>query len=208
MNIEKKHFEYLVIQRGEVSDYRHDFKQWKAAYERSLMEIFSSIHPVLPAECTSVLDIGGGLGGIDLHLLAHYGADTRICILDGLDCPPEVNWHDKPFNHAGVAKDFHAKNGNDALEVVFPAPDPKRKFDLIVSFAAYCFHIMPYDYFEAVRNAMHEDTILIFDVRKRDDWLQDIVKEWGKPIVLKRGEKFVRLAFRCKQSLSSVAVGQ
>lgn len=209
MIIEKKHFEYLVVQRGEVSDQRHDFKKWKAAYERSLMEIFSTIHPVLPVHCRSVLDIGGGLGGIDLHLVTHYGAGFRVCVLDGLDCPPEVESHCKPFSNAEVTRDFHRKNGNQNIEVVFPAPKPPRKFDLIVSFAAYCFHILPGDYLDVVKESMHEQTVLIFDVRRsRRDWLETLIREFGKPIVLKQAEKYVRLAFRCEQSLSSVAVGQ
>jgi methyltransferase family protein len=209
MIIEPSHFEYLVIQRGEVSDKRHNFKAWKTAYETSLMDIFTSIHPVLPQRCGSVLDIGGGLGGIDLHLVSHYGPDTQVCVLDGLDCPPKVNWHNQPFNNAEVTKDFHRKNGNENIEVVFPRPDPPRKFDLIVSFAAYCFHILPCDYFEVVAESMHENTVLIFDVRRQSpDWLKECIVMWGKPIVLQRREKFVRLAFRCDPSLSFAAVGQ
>lgn len=209
MIIEPSHFKYLVIQRGEVSDQRHDFKKWKAAYESSLLDIFSSIHPCLPQRCRSVLDIGGGLGGIDLLLVSHYRADLQVCILDGLDCPPEVQWHNKPFNHAGVTEDFHQKNGNEHIEVVFPRPKPPRKFDLIVSFAAYCFHIHPNDYLDVLRESMHEKTVLIFDVRRtKRDWLEVLVREFGKPLVLKQGEKFVRLAFRCDPSLSSAAVGQ
>jgi hypothetical protein len=208
MIIEPSHFEYLVIQRGEVSDQRHNFKKWKEAYERSLMDIFTSIHPCLPPRCRSVLDIGGGLGGIDLHLVAHYGAALEVCVLDGLDCPPKVQWHNQPFNHAKVTKDFHRKNGNENIEVVFPAPSPPRKFDLIVSFAAYCFHILPCDYLEVVKESMHEKTILIFDVRRaRRDWLEQLLREFGKPLVIKQGEKFVRVAFKCDQSLSSAAVG-
>lgn len=209
MIIEPHHFEYLVIQRGEVSDHRHEFAAWKKAYQKSLMEIFSSIHPVLPARCRSVLDIGGGLGGVDLHLVAHYGADTEIVVLDGLDCPPRVVLHCEPFNNAEVTIDFHKKNGNDNIEVVFPAPNPPRKFDLIVSFAAYCFHIPPSEYMEVVKQSMHEDTVLIFDVRRMlRHYVEQLIVEFGKPIVLKKTDKLVRLAFRCAPSLSSVAVGQ
>lgn len=208
MIIEPSHFEYLVIQRGEVSDHRHNFGQWKAAYEKSLMEIFTSIHPALPQRCRHILDIGGGLGGIDLLLVGHYGAGTKVSILDGLDCPPKVEWHNKPFNNAAVAKDFHRKNGNDNIQVCFPAPSEPTKFDLIVSFAAYCFHILPCDYLDTVKASMHDKTILIFDVRRhRRDWLETLIKEFGVPVVLKKGEKFVRLAFKCDPSLSSAAVG-
>jgi hypothetical protein len=209
MIIEPNHFEYLVIQRGEVSEHRQNFKKWKDAYERSLMEIFSSIHPCLPAGARSVLDIGGGLGGIDLHLVGHYGAGFEVCILDGMEDPPKVEWHHKTFNHAGVTTDFHVKNGNKKITVCFPKPFVPKKFDLIVSFAAYCFHIIPSDYFDVVRESMHENTVLIFDVRRtKRDWVEMAVREWGKPIVLKQAEKYVRLAFRCDPTLSSAAVGQ
>lgn len=207
MIIEPEHFRYLVIQHGSVSDQRHDLKAWKQAYENSLMELFSTIHPVLPENCETVLDIGGGLGGIDLKLVQHYGGKLHVSILDGLDCPADVQWHHKPFSNAKVAMDFHKKNGNENVSCCWPAPSPPRKFDLIVSFAAYCFHIPPADYIDVVKESRHESTVCIFDVRKeRPQYLLELVKALGKPVVLKQAKKYVRLAFGCEQ-LSSSAVG-
>lgn len=197
MIIEPDHFRYLMIQRGEVSDHRHDFQAWKTAYEQSLLRIFMSIKRVLPEKCSSVLDVGSGLGGIDVLLARHYG-QLDVCLLDGIDCKAEVHKHREPFNNAAVAMDFQRKNGNHSVECCFPTP-PARTFDLIVSFAAWCFHIAPEVYIDAVKAAMHADTVLILDVRKRSDWCEALTSAFGRPAFLEQGEKYLRLAFRCRQ---------
>lgn len=197
MIIEPEHFRYLVIQRGEVSDERHDFKAWNAAYEQSLLRIFMSIRSALPERCSSVLDIGSGLGGIDVLLAKHYG-QLDICLLDGIDGPAEVHKHREPFSNAAVALDFQRKNGNHNVTCCFPAP-PARTFDLIVSFAAWCFHVAPVEYIDAAKAAMHAKTVLILDVRTRSDWYDALREAFGSPVILKQERKYLRVAFRCRQ---------
>ncbi len=207
MIIEPSHFEYLSIQRGEVSDYRHDFDQWKKAYLGSLREIAESIWPVIPKDCENVLDIGGGMGGIDLLLSRRYKT-AQFSILDGLEYKPHVYNHNIPFANAEVAMDFHKKNGNDRVSFCWPGPSPPRKFDLVLSFAAYFFHIAPVSYWKMLQESVHENTCIIFEVRReRRDWLTQLVKAFGKPTVLAKREKFVRVGFRCAQSSSLQAAG-
>lgn len=205
MIIEPEHFRYLVIQRGEVSDQRHDFRAWKAAYEQSLLRVFMSIRSTLPAQCSSVLDIGSGLGGIDVLLARHYG-HLDICLLDGIDCPAEVHKHREPFSNATVAMDFQHKNGNHGVTCCFPKP-PDRTFDLIVSFASWCFHIEPAEYIDAAKAAMHEKSTLILDVRTRSDWYDALREAFGSPTILKQETKYLRIAFNCRQQSSSPAAG-
>lgn len=199
MRIDPEHFEYLVIQRGEVSDARHDFEVWKKAYEASLKVIFKSIEPVLPATCARVVDIGSGLGGIDVFFAEHYSTPQQpvVCLIDGLEDPPKVNWHFKTFSHQGRALDFLKKNGVKFPCYFSPNNWPKKtRADLIVSFAAYCFHIPVGDYIQEVKESMHADTVVIFDVRRqRRDWLEELVRALGKPKVLAEGPKYVRCAF-------------
>lgn len=202
MKIDPEHFEYLVIQRGEVSDARHDFDTWKKAYEKSLDAIFQSIAAVLPDTCGRIIDVGSGLGGIDVLLANHYGATQQpiCCLVDGIDDPPVVEWHHKTFSNQGRALDFLKKNG-----VKYPCYFSPRnwpigtKADLVVSFAAYCFHIPVSDYLKDIQVSIHDKTVLIFDVRRsRRDWLEELVRAFGKPKVVAQGEKFVRCAFNVK----------
>src|SRR5690606_1535319 len=191
MIIEKEHFKYLSIQRGEVSDHRGDFQKWKAAYEASLQEIYESILPVLPAfQCPNVLDIGSGLGGIDVLLHRHYRGGS-FTLLDGMADPPEVKWHNRTFSNSNIAFDFLRKNG--MREVSFISPYNFRmndwarshKWDLVVSFAAYAFHIHPSDYLIQLTQSCSKDTVLIFEVRRsKRAWLELLIRHFGTPKVL------------------------
>ncbi len=195
MNIDQKHFEYLVIQHGKVSDHRHDFSKWKKAYEESLADIFASILPALPAQCSSVLDVGSGLGGINVLVAKHYSPQPSIHLLDGLDAEPVVHQSFKPFSNAQVAYDFQSKNGVDVVECTEAVPS--RQFDLVHSYFAYGFHIHPGDYLPDLKKAVHEKTVLIFDVRRsKKEWLREFVEAFGVPKVLFTAEKYVRVAFR------------
>jgi SAM-dependent methyltransferase len=193
--VEPKHFEYLVIQHGKVSDHRHDFSKWKAAYEASLADIFASILPALPAKCGSVLDVGSGLGGIDILVAKHYSPQPRVFLLDGLNDEPVVNASYKTFSNAVVAQDFQVKNGVKAIGCTDDVPG--EKFDLIHSYFAYGFHVHPGDYLADLKKAVHDKTVLIFDVRRsKKEWLREFIEAFGVPKVLFTAEKYVRVAFR------------
>lgn len=200
MIIEKRHFAYLVNQHGRVAHEREDFDRWKLAYEASLQAIYDSIAPVLPARCGSVLDIGSGLGGIDIYLHNHYDGDARIVLLDGDNGDPDVVWSYAPHNSFSVAYDFLQKNGVRGVSSILPgylgewSGEP---FDLVVSFAAYGFHIAPSLYLEQLKTVIHDDTVLVLEVRRmKADWLELFAAAFGAPRILETTEKYMRLAFR------------
>jgi SAM-dependent methyltransferase len=197
MIVEQEHLKYLHVQRGEVSDaLKSGVDAWKAAYARSLDAIYESMAPALPTRCRRVLDVGSGLGGIDVLLARRY-PNLDVHTLDGVEDPPVVASHSKPFSHAGVAADFLRKNG--VTSHTHHAPYTQSfdvKFDLVISFAAWGFHITPGDYLPQVKAALAPKAVIILDVRHtRRDWLEDFVRELGKPEVLDRGKKHVRLAW-------------
>lgn len=199
MIIEPAHWDYLKIQHGSVASEENlaDFAKWQVAYENSIQNLFENLKPHLPAECGSILDIGSGLGGVDILLAQHFGGAT-IGLLDGTDCLPFTHAHNLPFSNAEVAKDFHLKNGSKFVQCYWPAPPPAEHFDLIVSFAAYAFHIAPFEYLGVLMNAIRPHTIMVFDVRKKKEFLAPLVTAFGKPEIIFQAEKFVRCVFRGK----------
>lgn len=198
MIIKPEHFRYLYVQRGEVSDaYDRGFDEWKAAYEASLDAIVRSMDPALPADARSILDVGGGLGGLGVVLGRRYPS-AGYWVLDGASDGHEVRRHAETFSNAVVAADFLRSNGLTEFGFYEPCDDFDRKFDLVVSTAAWCFHIPPARYLDQVYDALAPGAVVILDVRKdKETWQWELRDAFGDdPITLETGKKHVRLAWQ------------
>jgi hypothetical protein len=61
-------YEYLAVQVGALSDLRHIRPTWELEYHRILRTRLGEILPHLPKSPKTIMDIGSGLGGIDVLL--------------------------------------------------------------------------------------------------------------------------------------------
>lgn len=168
LNIDHEAYPYLVAQRGALDDMKAEPQLWCDKYMDVLLSEFRSIEPYLPTYCKRVLDVGSGLGGINILLNEHYGGCMQVTLLDGIDDPPEVSSHSATFNHMGVARRFLKMNGLDKMTFI-DANNPDRfatgTYDLIVSFKSWCFHTPPAKHLDLVRQACRPGTRIILDVR-------------------------------------------
>jgi hypothetical protein len=176
-------FEYLAIQRGNIAQHAANRMLWENHYRHHLQETFASIERFIPKPCNTILDIGSGMGGINIPIVNKTRA--KLYLLDGDDCPPEhINAH-TPFNNMAVAIDFLKRNGiytsgffTPLLE--FEGYEEPREFDLVTSFAAWGFHIPPQQYMRFVREKLRMHGRLILDVRAtRIDWIMDFEDEFS-----------------------------
>lgn len=198
MIISDEVFPYLVLQKGEFYWLNGDKEAWAESYDKNLHTIFSNIEPWLPKECNSILDIGGGMGGIDIVVARHYGNDPLIAVVDGKDDPPIMTKHNKTFNNLRITRDFMFANGVDKFAGIDAAnlPNPI-KFDLIMSHASWCFHYAPEVYLDWVVACCNPDTTLIIDTRIiHDDWLDTLNKTFNNLGLIDHGVKHNRYAFR------------
>jgi len=198
MIINDDHFKYLYIQRGEVSDaYRRGFAEWQAAYEASLNTIMAEISPHLPRVCSNVLDVGGGLGGMGV-LLSRRFPRAAYHVVDGVADQPVVRKHAETFNDASVSADFLARNGVRRYHFYNPSVVKfPYNFDVVISFAAWGFHIAPSVYIDRVKDALAPQARIILDVRRdKREWIEELGAAFGMPTILHRGKKHVRLAWK------------
>jgi SAM-dependent methyltransferase len=203
MIVDDSHFAYLRLQRGAIEHLSGDRRAWLAAYERSLHDDFENMRPFLPERCSAVLDVGSGLGGIDVLLDRHYGG-LQVCLFDGRADKPVLAQHSCTFNHMGVAMDFQRRNGVQlavswdpamcsGLQALRPA------VDLVVSLASWCFHYPPQVYLDLVRALVRPAGTLILDVRAgRHDWRARLGDVFEQIDCAHRGRKFDRMVFRAR----------
>lgn len=167
-------FPYLVEQRGALDDMRGDHDLWCRKYLEVLDAEMKLIEPYLPESCDAILDVGGGMGGIDILLSRHYNG-CHVSILDGLSDPPMVEAHAETFSNMGAASDFLSGNGVasfDFLDANRSSVSAGRYYDLVVSFKSWCFHIEPSRYLAFVeRSCIKGQSKLIIDVRRQPEHL-------------------------------------
>ncbi len=197
MIVEDSHFQYLRQQKGSLDTVSHDREVWHLAYEQALTKDYAGIHPFLPASCSSILDVGGGLGGIDTLLVKKFGTDCEVCILDGENDPPVMHLHRETFNNMAVARDFLSKNGVQKFSYYAPPSlGTPRPFDLIISLGSWCFHYEPKTYLGFVRACCRSGTVIILDVRKnKTEWLQELKTMWRWAGAIHFAEKRDRMVF-------------
>jgi SAM-dependent methyltransferase len=191
---------YLQMQRGAISDMRADHhERWLQAYTDAVYGEFDCIEPYLPATCGAVLDVGSGLGGINILLTRHFGDQCEVSLLDGATDAPMVKSHDETFNHFDVARNFLSLNGVrhiHCIDASKPLVAPSF-YDLVVSFKSWCFHIEPSRYIDFVHRHCAPGARIIVDMRHRDrapmrsyEWMRQMTGTFRHVAVLHYGVKF------------------
>lgn len=198
LRVSDEAFRYLVVHRGSLDHLRENRKAWEAAYLAGIRASYDGMAPFLPKDCSSILDVGAGLGGVDVLLSRHYGGKTKVILLDGWDDEPSLRFHRMTTSSAEVARKFHADNGSVNFNYISPSRLVIQPVDLVVSTGAWCFHFPPEEYLDFVLACMTPRAVLITDVRKDrfSDWLKLLeskLKRIGK-IFEKR--KQARMVFR------------
>lgn len=199
-------FPYLVAQRGALDDMRGNHALWCKKYLEVLSAEMHLIQPYLPTSCDVLLDIGGGMGGIDILLSRHFGG-CHVTILDGLSDPPMMEKHAETFSNMGAAAEFLKVNGVTSFDFIDASTTDRsasRLYDLVVSFKSWCFHIEPQRYLDFVlKSIIPGQTKLIIDVRREPEhvgaeYMRTLTKNFRHIGCVFRGIKFETHWFEAK----------
>jgi SAM-dependent methyltransferase len=174
-------------------------------YFREMMQEFNQIRPALPAECRSVMDIGCGLGGIDVLIDRHYGGRPTFSMVDKDGSSPRI-YHGFEaegafYNELSATREFLAMNGVDGSRVrtfdvnagAFPE---ETGFDVVLSLLSWGFHYPVATYAEAVRSRLSPSGVLVLDVRLGTGGEEALSRLFGRIDVLQATPKYARLAVR------------
>lgn len=192
-------FPYLIAQRGVLDRFKNNVPRWIEEYQAMLRGEFNLIEPYLPKAAQAILDVGSGMGGIDILLSRHYGTRPALFLLDGIDDEPVVSLHRSTFNRVATAIGF--LNANETYDCNFinaaePAPIGPIA-DLVISTAAWCFHFEPGLYIDYVAASCAPGATLILDVRKNQQaWLDELGERFIHIDCILRSFKFETHVFR------------
>lgn len=119
-----------------------------ANYLKVIEEEYNQLKQFLPRQIKSVLDIGCGMGGIDIFLYRDYKPKITFLDRDGIDKRIEYGYRETPskYNLLSETKKFvesHGVYGADYINID-QEPFPIQEFDLTISLLAMGYHF-PFD---------------------------------------------------------------
>jgi len=222
---------YILFQRTELQFYRNwkiysllngrrynlSYKNWITiqsilfnnqilkSYFEQLQDDYNDIDNFLPVNAESILDIGCGLGGINLFISKKYRHNIKIMLLDKtkIDNSIVYNYRENAsfYNSLPLAKIFLVQYGVPTTNITYKECKSdntipySNKFDIIISLLSWGFHYPLNIYLDQVEKLLKNNGILIIDIRENSDGISQISNYFkSTPILLKQTKKYQRIA--------------
>jgi spermidine synthase len=175
----------------------------------SLMEAeFATLEAHLPADAERILDIGGGMGGVDVFLSRHYGHKVAIEILDrvGMDETMLFGFREstEKYNDPRLAQIYLREGGVPDENFSFWDADSGlgelkasgRRYDVILSLKSWCFHYPYATYEDLVRELLAPGGVMIVDLRVNKDQRAMVENSFECVATAQKDHASERLVFR------------
>lgn len=182
-------------------------KRVSELFSEEMFAEYEAMKKYLPQNARTILDIGCGIGGIDVLLNNHYKNTTPlIYLLDKTEMPKKVYYGLEGkgcfYNSFEVVKDFLTKNGIRDTQIFVQEANEKNTidfnttFDLVISLISWGFHYPVSVYLDQVYEKLSPGGVLIIDVRKSFGGLEALQKKFGNMEVIYDTTKHSRVILR------------
>ena len=180
--------------------------QTKERYAESMRSEYESLRAFLPSTCRTVLDIGCGVAGIDPFIARHYQNPVDFYLLDKTTTDREILYGFRArasfYNSLSVAQELLALNAIPE-ERIHPVTANSadsipvdEKIDLAISLLAWGFHFPVSTYLDQVHSLLSDEGLLILDIQKDTDGIQELRIKFGTVDVILKRDVFSRVAAR------------
>ena len=172
------------------------------SYYVDLAEDLNSFVNYLPKEPTSCLDIGCGLGGIDVLLFRHWGPSVRLHLLDRSGNSDRLYYgfdnEAAHYNEPSLTEEFLRLNGVPRSSFVLHDVDrtgyPRDvHFDVVLSLLSWGFHYPVETYAASVAGTLKKGGTLIIDVRNGTEGESTLRKYFREITRVRTDHKSVRI---------------
>ncbi len=174
----------------------------RRAFNRDMAREYEEILPHLPRRAVAILDIGCGVGGIDVLLHRHYGT-PRLYLVDRTETEGKVFYG---FAERGAF--YNSFDATRRLLVTNGIPEPALRFrevgeecrldipepvDLVLSLISWGFHYPIGVYADQVRALLRPGGRVILDVRKETDGRAELESRFPRVTTISETRKKERV---------------
>ena len=154
---------------------------------------FNSIKNYLPINSKNILDIGCGLGVINIYLNDYYSKKSYFTLIDKNYVDKKVaygfNNNSESYNKLEITKDFLILNGFKKQQLQLINADEKfvlkNKYELIISLFSMGYHYPIENYIDIIKKISTKNTKFIFDLSMEYNELNEVKKYFNKVEIIK-----------------------
>ena len=203
INLKNKHKRYFLLQRNSfLSKFqkkirkifgRYLFTNFFIFFFNSIFKInkrlnnefdieFNQLKKFLPRNVNYILDIGSGLGIIDIYLNNHFNNVPKFTLIDKTHLEKKVSYgfdnRGQFYNNFDLTLDFLKENGINGERINLIDVDLKESicnnYDLVISLLSMGYHYPVDQYLEILKKNTNKNTIFIFDIADEYNNFNDI----------------------------------
>ncbi|MBN1461782.1 MAG: class I SAM-dependent methyltransferase [Armatimonadetes bacterium] len=170
-------------------------------FNTDMQQEYTDIRAWLPAHVEAILDVGCGLGGIDVLLFEHYerASGLRFYLLDRTQTDSDITYGYKSradyYNSLDLTRETLVGNGLpvESLKIIEARDDAgidiTEKVDLVISLISWGFHYPVATYLDRAHDLLKPEGRLILDVRKGTDGMDQVEARFGNARVVSEAKK-------------------
>lgn len=165
---------------------------------KSCLKDLHSMEKVIHPTSRFIMDIGSGIGGIDVLLYRHLKGKARIHLFDRDYVDNEVTYgfSDSPsaYNTSEGTESFMLQNGIPENHFKTMSILPKKgKYDVIMSLISCGFHYSVSVYLDWIKSHLDTAGIVILDVRKDTGQFEILEQNFRKVDIIQNNVKYHRV---------------
>jgi SAM-dependent methyltransferase len=196
MNVPEICIEWIKLQRSGYKDIRQEFIE-------NIEKEYELMKPYLPDKAELILDIGCGVGGIDVYIYNHYDVPHMFLMDSELVSREPIYGFDRGvsyYNSFDATKALMMANDvyNFSLLNLDIRIDTIKNIDLIISILSWGYHYPIDKYIKQVDTALSENGTLIIDIREGTDGIREIKKYFPVVDIISNYNKSHRICVRRK----------
>jgi len=173
----------------------------KKDYIADMEAEYLDIKNFLPSKVKNLLDIGCGIGGINIFLSQHYKSPetTHYCLDKTQTDTIYYGFKERAafYNSLEFTKDFLSMNGIKKINLLLANEnntiETNENFDLILSLISWGFHYPVETYIDQAYTHLNCGGHLIIDIRKKTQGLEIIKDKFENIKTISETEKKIRI---------------
>jgi hypothetical protein len=218
INLTNKYKRYVLLQRNSyLSSFqkkirklfgRYLFTNFFVNYFNPISKINNNINKdfdkefnqmlfFLPKKLNNILDIGSGLGIINVYLNNFYNNTPEFTLIDKTQIEKKVSYgfdsKGQFYNNFDLTLDFLESHGIDIKKINLVNADLKneinKNFDLVISLLSMGYHYPITQYLDILRFKTNKDTVFIFDIADEYINIENIKKLFGSVKIIHKSHE-------------------